>query len=90
MKKNLFYVFLVIFIVVLAFTISIVNKNYIVGAKAYTKLLYHGSTKFSILFWRKAPQISEQKTGHVFFTERYGFVFFGKQDSRLITEKVHR
>ena len=37
MKKNLFYVFLVIFIVVLAFTISIVNKNYIVGAKAYTK-----------------------------------------------------
>jgi len=44
------------------------------GAKAYTKLLYHGSTKFSILFWRKAPQISEQKTGHVFFTERYTFL----------------
>ena len=36
-KKNLFYVFLVAFIVILAFTISIVNKNYIVGAKAYTK-----------------------------------------------------
>jgi hypothetical protein len=41
------------------------------GAKAYTNLLYHAAAKFSILFWRKAPQISEPKTGHVFFTEKY-------------------
>jgi hypothetical protein len=41
------------------------------GAKSYTNLLYHGSTRFSILFWRKVPQISEQKTDHIFLTERY-------------------
>ncbi|MEQ3353996.1 hypothetical protein AAA081_06790 [Aedoeadaptatus acetigenes] len=41
----------------------IIEKVYlsVKGTKANIKLLYRGSAKFSILFWRKAPQISEQK-----------------------------